>query len=133
MSVHLLTPEGMLAPAPYHHVAIGTGSRSVEVAGQVGYDGTGEPTDLTTQVSAALRSTAVGLSGAGAGFADVTRLRFFIVGWSPALMGAFLAGIEAVAEELDIPMPLPPASLIGVESLFADGVLVEIEATAVLD
>ena len=38
-----------------------------------------------------------------------------------------------VAEELKLPQPLPPASLIGVDYLFEPDVLVELEVTAILD
>ncbi len=131
MAVQHLTPEGMLQPAPYHHVAVATGSRQVHVAGQVGGDP--DRDDLTRQVAAALRSTARGLAAAGATFDDVVRLTFFVVGWEPTAMADFLAGIESVSDELAMPRPLPPASLIGVQALFAPGVLVEVEATAVLD
>ena len=30
----MLTPEGMFAPVPYHHVSIGTGARQVHVQGR---------------------------------------------------------------------------------------------------
>ncbi|OQO92453.1 hypothetical protein B1813_09650 [Saccharomonospora piscinae] len=136
MTVQLLTPEGMFQPVPYHHVAIGTGSRQVHVAGQISRDAQGTPLapgDLTGQLAHALRNTARGLAGAGATFDDVVRLRFFVVGWQPDQMGAFMAGIDEVADELAIPRPLPPASLIGVDYLFEPDVLVEVEASAVLD
>lgn len=45
----------------------------------------------------------------------------------------FMAGIEAVAPEVGLPQLMPPASLIGVECLFEPDVLVEVEATAVID
>jgi len=136
MTVELRTPPGMLRPVPYHHVAIGVGSRHVHVAGQVGRDADGAPVavdDLTGQVAQALRNVARGLAGAGAGFGDVVRLRFLVVGWQPERYGDLVAGIERVAEELDIPQPWPPVTLVGVESLFEPDVLVEIEAAAVLD
>jgi hypothetical protein len=44
-----------------------------------------------------------------------------------------MAGIERVVEELGLPQPLPPVSVIGVNSLFEPDVLVELEAYAVLD
>lgn len=47
-------------------------------------------------------------------------------------MTAFLAGIDHVTDELGIPRPLPPLSVIGVDYLFEPDVLVEIEAYAVL-
>ncbi|MGO4587665.1 hypothetical protein [Paenarthrobacter sp. 2TAF44] len=44
-----------------------------------------------------------------------------------------MEGIESVAAEIGLPTPMPPTSLIGVESLFEPDVLVEVEATALLD
>ncbi|MFD6133740.1 RidA family protein [Isoptericola sp. NPDC060257] len=108
----------------------------MHVAGQVGRDADGSPAavgDLSGQVARALRHVARGLAGAGAGFGDVVRLRFLVVGWRPEMYPDLVAGIEAVVEELGIPQPWPPATLVGVESLFEPDVLVEIEATAVLD
>ncbi|MEU4388012.1 Rid family hydrolase [Promicromonospora sp. NPDC023805] len=136
MTVQLLTPEGMFQPVPYHHVSIGTGSRQVHVAGQIARDAEANhiaPDDLTGQVAQVLRNTARGLAGAGATFADVVRLRFFVTHWSPEKMGDFMAGLESVSDELGIPRPLPPVSLIGVDYLFEPDVLVEVEAFAVLD
>jgi enamine deaminase RidA (YjgF/YER057c/UK114 family) len=136
MAVKLLTPEGMFQPVPYHHVAVGTGSRQVHVAGQIARDAEANRIatgDLAGQVEQVLRNTALGLAGAGATFADVVRLRFFVVKWSPEQIGDFMAGIERVADELGIPQPFPPVSLIGVDYLFEPDVLVEVEAFAVLD
>lgn len=136
MAVQLLTPDGMFAPVPYHHVSISTGTRQVHVAGQIARDAEGNPVatgDLTGQVAHALRNTARGLAGAGAGFADVVRLRFFVAHWSPDQYPGFMAGIEHVTDELAIPRPLPPLSVIGVDYLFEPDVLVEVEAFAVLD
>lgn len=136
MTVQYVTPEGMLRPVPYHHVAVGTGTKHVHVSGQIARlaDGTAvAPGDLAGQVAQALRNTSVGLAGAGASFADVVRLTFYVTRWSPEKIGDFMAGVEAVADEIGIALPLPPASLIGVESLFEPDVLVEVEATALLD
>ncbi|WP_077797079.1 RidA family protein [Streptomyces sp. JHA26] len=136
MPVQRLTPEGMLQPVPYHHVAVGTGAKHVHVSGQVARRSDGTPVapgDLAGQVAQALRNTAVGLTGAGATFADVLRLTFYVTRWAPEKIGDFMAGVEAVAEEIGLPTPLPPASLIGVEYLFEPDVLVEVEATAILD
>ncbi|MGW2589751.1 RidA family protein [Streptomyces sp. NPDC001515] len=136
MPVQHFTPEGMLQPVPYHHVAVGTGAKHVHVSGQVARQADGTPVapgDLTGQVAQALRNTAVGLAGAGASFADVLRLTFFVTQWTPEKIGDFMAGVEAVADEIGLRLPLPPASLIGVDHLFEPDVLVEVEATALLD
>ncbi|THA70903.1 RidA family protein [Streptomyces sp. A0642] len=135
MTVQHFTPDGMLQPVPYHHVAVGTGTRHVHVSGQIAREADGTPVapgDLAGQVAQALRNTSVGLTGAGASFADVLRLTFYVTGWSPEKSGDFMAGIESVAEEIGLRLPLPPASLIGVEYLFEPDVLVEVEATALL-
>jgi enamine deaminase RidA (YjgF/YER057c/UK114 family) len=136
MAVQLLTPADMFQPVPYHHVSIGTGSRHIHVAGQIARDAEANPIatgDLTGQVAQALRNTARGLAGAGATFSDVVRLRFFVTRWHPDKIDDFMAGIERVADELGIPRPLPPVSLIGVDYLFEPDVLVEVEAFAILD
>lgn len=136
MTVQLLSPEGMTQPVPYDHVSIATGTRQVHVAGQIARDAAGGPVapgDLAGQVAQALRNTARGLAGAGAGFDDVVRLRFYVTGWTPDKIDAFMAGVALVADDLGLPKPLPPASLIGVDHLFEPDVLVEVEAYAVLD
>lgn len=134
MSVRLTSPQGMLQQTPYHHVAVATGTTHVHVAGQVGQRGN-EPVaadDLATQVAQALRNTALGLAGAGASFSDVVRMTFYVTRWSPEKIDNFMAGVQSVAEEIGLPTPMPPASLIGVDVLFTPDVLVEVEATAVL-
>jgi len=134
--VQLLTPDGLMQPTPYHHVAVATGTRHVHVAGQIARDAQGAPLapgDLAGQVAASLRNAATGLTGAGATFHDVVRLTFYVTRWQPEMIGDFMVGVESVAHELDLPQPLPPASLIGVDHLFEPDVLVEVEATAILD
>jgi len=136
MSVTRLTPEGLQPHTPYHHVAVATGSRHVHVAGQIDRDAEGRPVspgDLTGQVAQALRNTARALAGADTSFDDAVRLTFYVTDWAPERIDAFVAGIDAVADEVGLPRPLPPASLIGVERLFEPDVLVELEATAITD
>ena len=137
MSVETFSPANLFQPVQYHHVAIGTGTRHVHVAGQISRDGDGNrlaTDDLTGQVAQVLRNTALGLAGAGVTFADVVRLRFFLVDASaPGRFEAFMAGFDLVAAELELPTPLPPVSVIGIDFLFEPDVLVELEAYAVLD
>jgi enamine deaminase RidA (YjgF/YER057c/UK114 family) len=134
MSTRLTSPQGMLQQTPYHHVAVATGTTHVHVAGQVGQRGD-DPVaadDLAAQVAQALRNTALGLAGAGASFSDVVRLTFYVTRWSPDKIETFMAGVQSVADDIGLPVPMPPASLIGVEVLFEPDVLVEVEATAVM-
>lgn len=136
MSIKYFAPDGLMQPVPYHHVAVGTGTRHVHVAGQISRTADGTPVapgDLAGQVAQALRNTATGLASAGATFSDVVRLTFYVTQWQPAKIAAFMAGIEVVAADVGLPTPMPPASLIGVDYLFEPDVLVEVEATAILD
>ncbi|PSM44664.1 hypothetical protein C6Y14_00510 [Streptomyces dioscori] len=136
MTVQYFTPEGMLRPTPYHHVAVGTGTRHVHVSGQIARQADGTPVapgDLAGQVAQALRNTSVGLAGAGASFADVLRLTFYVTRWNPDKIGDLMNGLETVADEIGLRLPMPPASLIGVDYLFEPDVLVEVEATAILE
>jgi enamine deaminase RidA (YjgF/YER057c/UK114 family) len=134
MPVTLINPDGILKTDVYRQVAIATGTRQVHIAGQVAYDADGQLVargDLTGQVAQAYRNVAIALAAAGATFSDVVRLTFYVVDWKRERMSDLLAGIEQVAAELQI-VPAP-ASLIGVSMLYEPGVLVEIEATAVVD
>ncbi|QAT84569.1 endoribonuclease L-PSP [Corallococcus coralloides] len=133
MPVTLLNPDGIMKPDVYRQVAIATGTRQVHIAGQVAYDADGQLVargDLAGQVAQAYRNVAIALAAAGATFDDVVRLTFYVVDWKRESMPDFLAGIEQVARELKISPA--PASLIGVSALYEPGVLVELEATAVV-
>ncbi|WP_327392186.1 RidA family protein [Streptomyces sp. NBC_01186] len=134
MPVTRFTPDGLQPHTPYHHVAVAVGSRHIHISGQIARLGDGTPVapgDLSGQVAQVLRNTARALAGADASFEDVARLTFYVTQWAPEKIGPFMAGIESVVEELALPQPLPPASLIGVDYLFEPDVLVELEATAI--
>lgn len=136
MTVHFSSPAGLTQPVPYHHVAVATGTRHVHIAGQISRTAEGSPVapgDLSGQVGQALRNTYAGLVGAGATFSDVVRLTFYVTSWTPEKIEPFMAGLHAVADEVGLPLPTPPASVIGVDYLFEPDVLVELEATAILD
>lgn len=135
MSVRYFSPEGLLQPVPYHHVAVGTGSQHVHVSGQIARTADGTPVapgDLAGQMAQALRNTALGLGAAGATFSDVMRLKFYVKDWAPEMYPEFLAGLERAAVEVGLPLPTPPLSAIGVSYLFEPDVLVEVEAYAVV-
>ena len=136
MTVRLSSPSSLLQGTPYHHVAVASGSRHIHVSGQISRLADGSPVapgDLAGQVAQALRNAHVGLTSADATFADAVRLTFYVTGWSPDMIGDFMAGVDAVSTEIGLPSPMPPASLIGVDYLFERDVLVEVEVTAVAE
>lgn len=105
--------------------------RQIFVSGQVAWDAgleiVGEG-DVGVQAEKALENLRNALAAAGAGPADITSMRVYIVDLSPdkiAKIGAPVARFfEGVA---------PPASTwLGVQALVGEGLLIEIEATAVV-
>lgn len=135
MSVTLINPQGLPEIDLYHQVAVATGSRTVFVAGQVGLDAEDGSVgdDLTDQTANCYLNVARALSEVGASFTDVVRLTVYLVDWTPEKMPLFLAGVARAAAQLGIDVPRPPLTGIGVAALAEPGLLVEIEATAVLD
>lgn len=136
MTVRLFTPDGLIEGVPFRHVALATGGRQVHIAGQTASDASGGLVgagDLAAQTAQSLRNVGTALAGAGASFADVVRLTFYLPDWRTEKHDAFLEGIAAVRDELGVPDPMPPSTLIGVAALYAPENLIEIEATAVIE
>ena len=134
MAVSLIDPDGHVRVPLYHHVAVGTGSTQIHLAGQVAWDGDGNlvaPGDLAGQVAQVYRNVARSLAAAGATFHDVVRFTWYAVDWEKSKMDAFTAGVEQAGREFDL--PTPPLALIGVSILYEPGILIEAEVTAVID
>lgn len=104
--------------------------RMVFVSGQVALDRdlklVGEG-DVAAQAERALLNLGHSLSAAGAAPKDVTMMRTYIVGLKPEYGATLAPHFEAFFEGR------PPASTrVGVEALAAPGLLIEIEAIAVV-
>ncbi|WP_433798779.1 RidA family protein [Actinomycetospora sp. CA-084318] len=131
MSVTLHNPPGLPAPEVYRQVAVATGTRTVYVAGQVARTADGTPVgagDLAVQVEQAYRNVATALAGVGGDFSDVVKLTVYVVDYTPERMGALVEGVMRTGITAT-----PPITLIGVTALGEPDMLVEVEATAVLD
>jgi enamine deaminase RidA (YjgF/YER057c/UK114 family) len=135
MAVEVLNPEGLPKPDVYRQVSVATGSRFVFVAGQVARDAEGSPVgagDLAAQVDQALRNVNTAVNAVGGSFEDVAKLTIYVVDWDESKLPALGEGVFRASAALGID-PLKPVSLIGVGMLGEPDILVEIEATAVLD
>jgi enamine deaminase RidA (YjgF/YER057c/UK114 family) len=134
MTVELSHPDGLLEQSDYAPVAVATGSRLMLLAGQVAVTAAGELTsaDLAGQVHAALQNVATGVRGAGGEVTDIARLTFYVVGWTPEMAAVLMDGIARAQASDGFSTPMPPLTLIGVQSLWSPGLLVEIEAAAVI-
>jgi enamine deaminase RidA (YjgF/YER057c/UK114 family) len=121
-------PEGVAPGNGYSHVVTGPG-RWAAIAGQVSLDadgklvGEGDPEAQARQVFANLERC---LAAAGATFADVVKLNFYVTDI------AFLPAVRTARDE-HIDTTNPPASTaVQVVSLFRPEALIEIEAYAVV-
>lgn len=135
MAVTLMDPDGLPAVGIYRQVAIASGSKLLFVAGQVAVDADGRRVgegDLAAQVEQCYLNVATALAAAGGSFEDVAKLNVYLVNWTPDKMPLLLEGITRAAGKLGV-TPVPPFTGVGVAALAEPGLLVEVEATAVID
>ncbi|MGY0389769.1 RidA family protein [Nocardioides sp. WG-D5] len=123
-----LTPEDLPAPAGYSHAVItDPGARLVVTSGQVGITADGTVADgWEAQTRQTFVNLGIALTAAGATWADVVKLTYFVVATDELPM------IRSVRDEfVDVTHP-PASSLVQVAGLFRPDVLIEIEATAAI-
>lgn len=84
--------------------------------------------DLGQQTTCALQNIASALAAAAASIGDLTSLRIYVVDYEPSKARAIG---KALGEFFDAG-PYPAQTLIGVQALGMPGMLIEIEATAVV-
>jgi enamine deaminase RidA (YjgF/YER057c/UK114 family) len=125
---HICGPDGVAPGNGYSHVVLGEG-RFIAVSGQVALDedgklvGEGDAAAQAAQVFENLRRC---LAAAGATFADVVKLTFYVTDI------AILPAVR-VARDAHIDTERPPASTaFQVAALFRPDLLLEVEAFAVI-
>ena len=126
--MEFLTPDDLPAPAGYSHLVItDPGSRLVVTSGQVGITADGAVADgWEAQTRQTFTNLGIALSAAGATWADVVKLTYFVVDTTGLLV------IRSVRDEfVDTARP-PASSLVQVAGLFRPDLLIEIEATATI-
>ncbi|MER6022861.1 RidA family protein [Streptomyces anulatus] len=135
MSVTLVNPEGLPKPEVYRQLSVATGSKLVFLAGQVARDADGRPVgegDFAAQVEQCYLNIATALAAIGGSFEDVAKLTIYVVDWSPEKMPLLGEGVGRAAAKLGID-PVKPITLLGVAALGEPDLLVEVEATAVIE
>ena len=119
-----------LHPAPgFSHVTIASGTKVVHLAGQVALDaefGIVGGDDLGEQTKAAMRNVELALRAAGVGWDDVVRRTIYTL--QPTEYATITAAIDAVTGGAEH----PAQTIVGVTGLAVDGLLIEIECTAVV-
>jgi enamine deaminase RidA (YjgF/YER057c/UK114 family) len=135
MPITLVNPEALPKVDIYHQVSVATGSRLVFIAGQVAIDADGNPVgkgDFAAQVEQCYLNVGTALAEVGATFDDVAKLTVYLVDWTPDKMPSLVEGVARASARLGV-TPAAPLTGIGVAALAEPDLLVEVEATAVIE
>lgn len=132
MEKKYLNPDTLLTPRGYTHVVTVEGARKmVFVSGQVAVDKEGKLVgqgDLKAQVKKAAENLTAALKAAGATPADIVKTNTYIVNYKQENYSSLREARATL-----FPSGEPPAStLIGVTALAVEGLLVEMEAIAMV-
>ncbi len=130
METKHVNPDTLLKPRGYSHAVTVEGARKlVFISGQVAVDKEGKivGADLKTQFKQAAENLVAALAAVGATTANVVKINTYIVNYS---QNDYAAMRETRASLF--PGDPPASTLIGVQALAFDGLLVEIEAIAAL-
>ena len=131
MSLELIKPEDLPAPAAYTQVIVATGQRLIFVAGQVAVDAEGNlvgPGDVAAQARQAFANVGRALAAAGAGPQDVAKITTYVVHHRAEYRPLISEARVAVFGDHK-----PTSTLVGVEALALPDYLIEVEAIAVID
>src|SRR5262249_34879912 len=132
MNKQLFNPPGHYDSLGWYTHALRTrGGTTLFVSGQVAFDTQRQivgPRDLRTQARPAFRNLKTGLTAAGPTPADVVKMNVYVVNYAPADLPALGEGMTecfGAAREF-------ASTVVGVQALARDGLLIEVEAVAVL-
>ena len=128
-SVRYINPSTMAKPPGYTHVVEVNGpGRTIYIAGQLGYDGTGKQgTDFREQVTLVYENLKAAIESVGGKMENIVKLNAYLTD-----IRAQLPIYREVRDKF-VNVAAPPASTtIEISKLARDGALLEVEAVAVL-
>ena len=120
------------SPGYSQAVSVSNSGRTVYLSGQVAFNSKGEMIgkgDLRAQTEQVFENIKTVLAASGATFANVVKLSFYVKNYKPELVATIR---EVRNRYLSADRPPPASTLVGVQSLFQDEVLIEVEAVAVI-
>jgi len=131
MEKEFLNPAGLPVLPGFSQVVTATEGKIVFISGQVALDANNEMVgkgDLRAQVVQTFENLKGALAAVGATFDDVLKTNTYIVNYTPDMIGV----VREVRSQY-LPQEKAPAStLIGVQALVFEDLLIEIEAFALL-
>ncbi len=129
MEKKFINPPTLATPRGYTHVVTAAGGKMVFIAGQVAWDVKGELVgkgDLRAQATQAYTNLKAALAAAGATTADVAKMNTYVVNFK----STDLSVIREVRSQFFPQENLPASTLVGVQALAMDGLLIEVDAIA---
>jgi enamine deaminase RidA (YjgF/YER057c/UK114 family) len=124
------SPE-ISSPAGYSHAVAVNGGKMIFLSGQVGLNKQGEMVgkdDFRAQAAQVFVNLRAALAAAGASPKDVVKLNYYVVG----LNHDRLVTLREVRDGFIDKEHLPASTLAGVQALFREDAMIEIEAVAVV-
>ena len=127
-----INPAGVRRIGAFSHAAATKGGVTVYVSGQIALDKDGSivgRNDVRAQTRQVFENVRIILEEAGGSFDDVVKITQYVVGLKPEHRSLITEVRNDYVNQAN-----PPAStMIGVPSLVIDGLLIEVEAIAVID
>jgi reactive intermediate/imine deaminase len=128
VAANFINPETMQSPDGYTHVVEVTSGRPVYISGQVALDRDGKLAggDIRSQTRQVFENIRAALAAVGGTLGDVVKLNTYLLDVTE------MPSVREVRNEYFDPGRPPAATAVEVSRLEPDGVLIEIEAVAVL-
>jgi enamine deaminase RidA (YjgF/YER057c/UK114 family) len=126
-----INPPGLKPLGMYSNVASARGGTVVFISGQVAVDAQGKVVgkgDIEAQAVQVFENLKLALEAAGGTFQDVLKFTIFIKNLTPEARKA----VMGVRSRYISPANPPAATMVGIDRLVEDDLLVEIEAVAVV-
>jgi reactive intermediate/imine deaminase len=128
VAANFINPDTMQSPDGYTHIVEVTSGRPVYISGQVALDREGELVgdDIRSQTRHVFENMRAALAAVGGTLGDVVKLTTYVLDITE------MPAVREVRNEYFDPRRPPAATAVQVARLEPDGVLLEIEAVAVL-
>jgi enamine deaminase RidA (YjgF/YER057c/UK114 family) len=131
MEKKFINPPTIATPRGYTHIVTTTSGRMIWISGQVAFNVKGELVgkgDLRAQTTQVYENLKNALAAAGATMADVVKVNTYVVDFEPA----DLAIIREVRGQYFPFENMPASTLVGVQALAFEGLLIEVEVVAMV-
>ena len=130
-TTQFLNPEGLSKPKGFTHVVVAQPGKLVFISGQTARNATGDIVgrgDLRAQVTQVMENLKTALAAAGATTKDLIKVNYYVVN----LKDDQVSIIREVRSKYLSEKNPPASTLIGVPALNQEGLMIEIEAVAIM-